>query len=117
MAQLVYFVVYLQVLFYISIGAGDVGFGLVVVVVRHEKFNAIVGKKLAHFVAELRRQRLVVRENKRRSPDVFDYVSHSKRLAAARHAQQYLRAQSVLYALRELRDCFRLVARRLIFGY
>lgn len=71
MTKFVYFVVYFKVLFDIGIRAGNVRLRLIVVVIGHEKFHAVMGKKLAHFVAKLRRQRLVVRQNKRRTLDVF----------------------------------------------
>ena len=50
---------------YRSLG-GDVRLGLVVVVVADEVLDRVVGKELAELVAELRRQRLVVRDHQRR---------------------------------------------------
>ena len=116
-AEFIYLVVDLQVLFYISIGTGDVCFGLVVVVVRHEELYAVVREKLAHLVAKLRGERFIMREYERGATDVPDDVSHRESLAAAGHAQKHLSAQTVLYALGKFRDRFGLISRRLVFGY
>ena len=90
MTKFIYFVVYRHVLFYISVGAGYIGFGLIVIVIRHEKFNAVFGKKFAHLVAQLSGKRFVVRKDERGTIYGGDYVCHRKCFSAAGYAQQHL---------------------------
>ena len=86
MAELIYFVVDCQILFDVSIGCGQVRFGLIVVVITYKKLHAVFGEELAELVAKLCRKRFIVRKNKRRTLYAFDNVSHGKSLAATRNA-------------------------------
>ena len=113
-AQFIQLVVYREILLYIRIRGHDVRLGLVVVVIRHEIFHAIVGEQLAELIAKLAHERLVVREHQRRTVDPLDYLRHGIRLAAARHAQKHLMTQTVLYAVRYALYRLWLIARRLI---
>ena len=79
-----------------------------------EVLHGVFGEKLAELRAKLRRERLVVREHQRRPVDVGNDVRHRKRLAGARDAEQRLLLEALLNPLRQLRDRFRLIARRLI---
>ena len=79
--------------------ARDVGLGLVVVVVRDEVLDRVVREELAELVAELRRQRLVVRDHQRRPLELLDRERHRGRLARARDAEQRLEAVARLDAL------------------
>ena len=115
-AEFVDFVVQAQVLFDIGIGGGNVALGLIIIVIGNKIFHAIFGEKLPEFIAELRGQRLVMRDDQRGLAHVLDDVRHGEGLAAARNAQQYLRAHAVQNALRQFFDCLRLIARRLKFG-
>lgn len=90
MTQLVNLVVYGKVLFNIGIGAGNIGLGLIIIIIAYKKLHAVIGKKLAHFVAKLRRERFIMRKYQRGPADVFDDIRHGKGLAAARYAQQHL---------------------------
>ena len=110
-AQLVDLVVHRHVLFDIGIGAGDVAFRLVIVVIGHEVFDAVMGEEGAELVAKLRRQRLVVGDDQRGAVDVLDDVGHRERLAAARDADQHLGADAVLYPFGQFLDRLRLIAR------
>ena len=115
-AQLVYLVVDRQVLFDVGIGAGDVRLGLIVIVIGNEIFDPVVGEKLAELIAQLRGERLVVRNDQRRAVEPRDDVRHRERLAAAGHAQEHLRAQPVLDTLDELLYRLRLIAAGLEFA-
>ncbi len=89
-----------------------VGLGLVVVVVADEVLDRVPGEELAELAVQLRRQRLVGREDDRRPAQPRDDVGHGEGLARARDAQQRLEAQAVVDAFHQLVDRDRLVARR-----
>ena len=77
----------------------DVRLGLVVVVVGDEVLDRVLGEELAELVAELGRERLVVRDHERRPLDLLDRERHRRRLARAGDAEQRLEAVAVLDAL------------------
>ena len=115
--ELVYLVVYRHVFFYISIGAGYIRFGLIIIVVRHEKFHAVFGKKFAHFVAKLRGKGFVVRQNERGAVYVRYHVCHGKSFSAAGNAQKHLTFESRFEPFGKRRYRRRLVARGRITAY
>ena len=115
-AQLVDLVIDGHILFYIGIRAGNVAFGLIIVVIGYEVLHPVVRKKLTELVAELRRERLVVRDDEGGPPHVFYDVRHRERLAAARDADEHLRADTVEHAFGQFFDRLRLVARRFVRG-
>ena len=98
-AQLVEFVVDGRLLLDIDVAGRNVGFGLVVVVVGDEVLDRIVREEAFELVIKLRRQRLVVRQNERRTVDLVDELGHREGLAGAGDAQQHL----VLLALERVR--------------
>ena len=49
-----------QIFFDVGVGAGDIGFGLIVVVVGDEIFDGIVGKKAFEFLIELGGQSFIM---------------------------------------------------------
>ena len=65
--QLVELVVDGGFLFDVDVAGGDVGFGLVVIVIADEIFDGVVGEERFEFVIKLRGERLVVREHERRA--------------------------------------------------
>lgn len=65
-AQAVDLLVYRGILFNIYILSGDVCLGLIVVVIRHEEFDGVLGEERAEFGAELCGKGLVVGEHERR---------------------------------------------------
>src|SRR5581483_4634827 len=87
------------VLLDVQVGLRDVGLGLVVVVVGDEVLDGVAREELAELVAELRGERLVVRD-------------HERRLARAGCAEERLVALAGAEALAERRDRRGLVARR-----
>ena len=115
MAETVDFVVYEGVLFDIQVFTGDIRLRLVVIVIRNEIRNGVIGEEFPEFRAELRRQRLVVCKNERRTVDLFDYRRHGERFSRTRHADERLLFVASEDALRERFDCFRLVAGRFIW--
>ncbi len=90
-----------------------VRFGLVVIVVRDEVLDRVLGKEFAHLGIELRGERLVGRHDQRRTAHARDHVRHRVGLARAGYAQQRLEREPVLDAFRQRRDGLGLVAGRL----
>ncbi len=89
-AQPVDVVVARAVLLDVEVGLRDVGLGLVVVVVGDEVLDRVGGEELAELVAELRGERLVVRDHERRAADLLDDPGHRRRLAGPGRAEQRL---------------------------
>ncbi len=99
-----------RILFDVRVARGHVGLGLVVVVVRDEVFDGVVRKELAHLAVELRRQRLVVREDQRRPLEGVDDMGHGKSLSRPRDSEQRLLREPGRESVNELRDRLRLIA-------
>ena len=116
MAQAVNLIVDGAVLFNVGIGAGDVGFGLVVIVVGNKILHRIVREERAELGAELGRQRLIMGQHQRGAVAPGDHVGHGKGLAAAGHTQQGLAAVAPLNALYQLLNGLGLVTRGGIVG-
>ena len=91
-----------------------VSLGLVVVVVRHEVHDCVVGEELLQLGCQLGCKRLVGRHDQRGLLHRLDGLGHGERLARARDAEQCLVTQPILHAFSELFDCLRLVARHLV---
>ena len=80
----------LRFLFDKGIGARNIGFGLIVIIVRHEIFDSIVGKEILELAIKLRRKGFVRRQNDRRALGLLDDFCHRKSFASARGPQQNL---------------------------
>ena len=85
-AQAVYLFVYVCFFFDVSISAGEVGFGLVVIVVRNKIMHGIVREEFLKFGSELGGQGFVVGDNKGRPVQLGYNISHAVRFPAARDA-------------------------------
>ena len=116
MPQAVDVVVAGRVLLDVEVGLRDVRLGLVVVVVGDEVLDRVRGEELAELVAELGRQRLVVRDHERGPLELLDQPRHRRRLARAGGAEQGLEAVPRLERGGELGDRLRLVAGRRVGG-
>ncbi len=103
-----------RVLLDVQVGLRDVGLGLVVVVVRDEVLDRVVGEELAELVAELRGERLVVGDHERRSLDRLDHPGHRCRLARPGRAEQRLRTVAGTDRVGQLGDRAWLVAGRTV---
>ena len=114
MAQTVDLIVDGAVLFNVGIGTGDVGFGLVVIVVGNKILHRIVREERAELGAELGRQRLIMGQHQRGAVAPGDHVGHGKGLAG--HTQQGLAAVAPLNALYQLLNGLGLVTRGGIVG-
>ena len=93
---------------------GNVRLRLVIIVIRNEIAHGAVREEFAELARQLRRQRLVVRDDERRALKPFDDVRHCERLARAGHAQKHLISLALLNALHQLLNRLRLIAPRLI---
>ena len=111
-SQSVYLVVYRQIFFDVRIRTRNVSLRLIIIVIRYKILDPAVGEKFPKLIAKLRRQRLVVSNDKSRSLTFLYDVCHSKGLTAARYAQQNLSAQTVVDALYQLLYCLRLISAR-----
>lgn len=110
MAQALHIVVDVGVLFYIGVGLRDVCLGLVVVVVAHEVAHGVVRHEFAEFGAQLRGERLVRLDDKRRSLQTFDQPRCSGGFAGAGGAHEHHVVLAILDARGQLLDGLRLVA-------
>ena len=111
--QLINLVVDGSILLDVGVRLGNVGFGLVVVVVADEVADVIVGKERLELTRQLRREGLVVCDDERWTLHALDDLCHRIGLARARRTEQYLRRHPVLDAARKIRNRLRLVAHRL----
>ena len=101
----------------VRVGGGDVGFGLVVVVVADEVLDRILGKEAPELLVQLGGQRLVVHHDQGRPVHLRNGVRHREGLARSGHAEQHLAAVAPVEALRELANRTRLVACEREVGY
>ena len=79
-----------RVLLDVEIGLRNVRLRLVVVVVGDEVLDGVRREELAELVAQLRRERLVVRDHEGRSLQLLDQPRHRRRLPRARRAEERL---------------------------
>ena len=98
------------VLLDVDVGRGDVGLGLVVVVVRDEVLDGVLRQELPELAVELGREGLVVREDQRRLAVVGDGVRQGHRLAGPGDAEQGLVLVAALEPGGQLGDGLGLVA-------
>ena len=105
-----------RVLLDVEVGLRDVRLRLVVVVVGDEVLDRVRREELAELVAELRRERLVVRDHERRPLQLLDQPGHRRRLAGARRPEQGLEAVARLERGAQLGDRMRLVAGGRVVG-
>ncbi|MNI66758.1 hypothetical protein D3C73_1223490 [compost metagenome] len=108
--------VHRSVFFDKGVGAGYVGFRLIVVVVRDKILDRILGKELFHLAVQLRRQRFVRCQHHGGPVQIGYHIGDGKCLARPGNAQQRLVCQAVFQALFQLADGLRLIAGRFEFG-
>ncbi len=111
-AEAVDFVVDRAVLFDVGVGAGDVGFRLVVVEVGDEVFDGVVREEALELGVELGGEGLVVAEDEDGAVLRGDDVGHGEGLAAAGDAEEALVLVAGAQGFEELADGLLLVAGR-----
>ena len=94
----------LRVLLYVGVGARDVGFRLVVVVVGNEVLHRVLREERLHLAVELRGQGLVRRQDQGRALHRLDHLGHGEGLARAGDAEQHLVALVPLQPGHQLAD-------------
>ena len=94
-----------------GVGLRDVRLGLVVVVVRDEVLDRVVGHQIAELVRELRGERLVVGQHEGGSLHLLDEPGRGRRLAGSGRTQQHDVGLAGIDAARQLGDRLRLVTR------
>ena len=103
-----------QVLLDIGVRGRDIGLGLIIVIITDEVLHSVVREEHLHLRIELCSQGLVVGENKRRTVELSDDISYSKRLATTGYAEQRFGFGTGTDAVNQRFDGLRLVAGRLI---
>ncbi len=99
-----------------EVAGGDVGFGLVVVVVGDEVLDGVVGEEGLELVVELGGEGLVVREDEGGALELLDDLGHGEGLAGAGDAEEDLIFFAGVEAGDELGDGAGLVALGLVGG-
>ena len=99
-----------EVLLDIGVGARDIGFRLVIVVIGDEILHRVVGKEALELAVELRRQRLVRSQDQGRPLRRLDHLGHGEGLARAGDAEQHLGALVAVRALDQFGDGGGLIA-------
>lgn len=99
-----------------GVGLRYVRLRLVVVVVRDEVLDRVVGHELAELVRELGGEGLVVREHERGTLDLFDQPGRRGGLAGTRRAEKHHVCLTGIDARRQIGDGLRLVSGRLILA-
>src|ERR1017187_6858274 len=112
--KLVEFVIDGRFLLDVNVARGNVGFGLVIVVIRDKVLDRIVGEERLELVVELRRQRLVMRQDQRGAIQFLDDLGHGEGLARSGNSQQHLVFVAIEDAARQRLDRLPLVALRLV---
>ncbi|MNC11450.1 hypothetical protein D3C75_591490 [compost metagenome] len=90
MAQLIYLFINAGIFLDVSVGGGNVGFRLIVIVVTDEVIDGIAWKKLLELTGQLCSKRLVVRNNQCRTVKLGYHLCNGKGLACTRCSQQRL---------------------------
>ncbi len=98
------------------VAGGDVGLGLVVVVVGDEVFDGIIWEEGLELVVELSGEGLVVREDEGGAVELFDDLGHREGLAGAGDTEEDLVFFAGVQTGDELADGSGLVALRLVGG-
>ena len=109
-AQTVDFLIDLQVFLNVFVRRRDVGFRLIIVVIRHEIVHRVFGEKTLELAVELGSERLVVRQNERRLACALNDVRHGESFTRAGHTKQRLIRHTLHHAIRQFVDGLWLVA-------
>ena len=88
--HLIDFLIDQSILLDIGIGGGNIGFGLIVVVIADKKFNGIFRKELFEFAVKLGGQGLVMGDDQGGLLDPLNHIGHGEGLSGPRHAQKDL---------------------------
>jgi hypothetical protein len=88
--KLIQLFIYAQIFFYISIAAGYVSLGLVIIIIGNKIAHSIVREKLLELPYNCATRVLLCVITKSRPLNILDHIGHGKCLTAACYAQQDL---------------------------
>ena len=108
--------VYVAVLFDEKILPGDVGLGLIVIVVADEILDVILREKALKFAIKLRRERFIMRHYERGNSEALDDICHAESLTRAGNAEKSLVFVAALKARDDAFDRFFLILARREFA-
>ena len=117
MAEFLNFFIDSAVFFNVSVGACNIRFRLIIVVIGDKVFYCVVGEKFLEFRAKLCCQRFIMCQNQCWFVHLGNDISHCKGLSRSSHSEQGLFMHPATKALDQLMDSSRLIACRLILGY
>ena len=106
-----------RIFFDVGVGAGDIGFRLVVIEIADGIFNGVARKELFELGVELRGQRFIMGDDERGPIDVADYVRDRKSFSRTGHAEQCLMPVAGLNRLDQLGDGLPLVPSRFVVRF
>ncbi len=115
MAEAINLLVHRRVFFDIGIGARNIGFGLVIVVIGDKILDRIIWEKGFHLSIKLSRQSFVMCQDKGRALQIFDDLGHGEGFTRTGNAQQNLVFFKSLYAANQFLNSLRLIACRFKF--
>ena len=98
------------VFFDVEVGLGDVGLGLIIIVIADEILHRVVREELLELAVELGRQGLVGGQDQGGQIQLLDDVGHGEGLAGAGDPQEHLVGMPRLDAPQQLLDGLGLVA-------
>ncbi len=100
----------------VEVAGGNVGFRLVIVVIRHKILDRVVGEELLELVEELGGEGFVMGEDESGAVEVLDHLGHGEGFAGAGDAEQDLMLLAGLDAGEEFLDGAALIATRLVIA-
>jgi hypothetical protein len=93
----------------VEVALGNIGLGLVIIVIADKVFDGILRKELAKFAVKLCRQSFIGRKDDGRAPQAGDHVGHGEGFARPRHPQQGLKYLAFAHTFDQPLDRLRLV--------
>ena len=103
-----------RILLDVGVALRYVRLGLVIVVIRDEVDDGVIGKKLLELARQLGGKRFIGSHDKRWLAERLDGLGHRERLAGTGDAEEDLIAVTILHALHEFLDRLGLIPRRFV---
>ena len=104
-----------KIFFDVHIGHRQIGFGLIIIVIRHEIFNRILREKTFELAVKLGCQGFVVAQYKRWFLHLLHHIGYGKCFTRTGHTKESLVRNAHVDPVHQLPDGFRLVAGRSIW--
>ncbi len=99
-----------RIFFNIGICLGQIGFGLVIIVITHKVGNCIGRKKGFKLIVQLSRKGFIVGNHQRGFLEPFNHVGHGKGFSRTRYPKENLVLSALLDPMGELINCPLLVS-------